>query len=74
MTVQTYLTDAVSVVALLGVGWRILRGLARFVRSVEENTRAVTVLAGELHDHTATTTASLSALDQRVTILEGTAP
>jgi hypothetical protein len=39
--VETYLSAAVSVVALMCFGWRVLRGLARFVGSVETNTRAV---------------------------------
>lgn len=63
---------AVAAMTLLGGGWRVLRGLHRFVSAVETNTATVANLAGELHDHTAQTRDALAGLDQRVTHLEGT--
>lgn len=71
-TLLAYLTAGTTGLTLLGAAWRGLRGLHRFVDAVTTNTAAVTILARELHDHTASTTAALSHLDQRVTTLEGT--
>lgn len=65
------LTAGTTALSLLGALWRGLRGLHQFVAAVTTNTAAVAQLAGELREHTLTTTATLSALDQRVTTLEG---
>jgi hypothetical protein len=72
VAVDTYLTAAVAAVTLLGAGWRVLRGLHRFVAAVETNTTAVAQLAGELHTHTTQTSDALAGLDRRVTTLERT--
>lgn len=70
MDVPSAIAAATGGITLVCSLWRAARGLHRFVDAVATNTTAVQQLAHELRDHTTATTSALTALDQRVTVLE----